>query len=61
MKAPDDASFQQWQENPEPSLPEHDPRVIMDANIEQTVWLYDIEHEGSRWLTYHGEPEPLHR
>lgn len=61
MKSPDDANFQEWEKNPEPSLPSLDPRVILDDNIENKVWLYDIEHEGERWLTYKGESKEVKR
>ena len=51
----------EWAKNPEPSLPTMDPQVILDANLERTVWLYNYDNEATEWLTYHGEPEPLSR
>lgn len=59
MKAPDEAYYQQWAENPEPSLPEKNPQVILDAGMSEVVWLYDAMNEGDAWLTYNGEPKDL--
>lgn len=60
MKYPQTPSVE-WASNPEPSLPAMDPQTILDANIEQTVWLYNYENEDTEWLTYHGEPADLTR
>lgn len=61
MKSPDDAHFQQWAENPEPSIPSPDPQVILDCNRETVAYLYNTHNEREAWLTYHGEAEPLSR
>lgn len=55
MKSPDDAHFQQWEDNPEPNVGSLDPQVILDTNLEGTVWLYDSQNEGDAWITYEGE------
>lgn len=51
-----EADYYDWLRTPEPSLPTMDPQVILDANIEETVWLYNYEDETEQWLIYHGEP-----
>lgn len=51
-----EATYYQWVNNPEPNRIEMDTRTILDANLEQTVWLYNYENEETEWLTYHGEP-----
>lgn len=60
MKYPQERSVN-WANNPEPALPEMNPRTILDCNISGQAWLYNIDNEGEAWLTYNGEPADLTR
>jgi len=55
MKSPDEAYYQKWAETPEPSLPEPDPKIVLDAGLEEQAWLYDVENEEDAYLLYEGE------
>ena len=50
--------YHAWDDNPEPDIPELDPRVILDTNMESTAWMYNV-HETSAWFCYKGELMPL--
>lgn len=58
MKQPQERSAN-WANNPEPSLPAPDPRVVLDCNISGQAWLWDTSNEGEGYLVYNGEPKDL--
>ena len=60
MKQPQERSAN-WANNPEPSLPEADPRTILDCNISGQAWLWHSHKEETAWLVYEGEPAELVR
>ena len=57
----DESRFHSWEAKPEPSMPEPDPRTVLDCNIDGQAWLYNSENESEEWLTYYGEPVDLIR
>jgi len=56
MKSPDDANFQQWNENPEPMEIEVDPQTILDCSVDGQAWMWHSSKEAGSWLKYDGEP-----
>lgn len=56
-----EATYYDWVNNPEPSLPEPDSQTILDTNIYGQAWLYNTQQESTEWLTYHGETKDLRR
>jgi len=54
MKSPDDASFQQWNENPEPSVGTFDPQTILDTDGTYDAYLWHAMKSSDQWLAYNG-------
>lgn len=54
MKSPDDAYFQQWNENPEPSVGTCDPRTILDTEGSHDAYLWHSMESSEQWLAYDG-------
>jgi len=50
-----------WEENPEPDIPELAGDIILDDNMEDVAWLYCINDESSQWLCYKGDLMELER
>ena len=61
MKSPDDAYFQAWQEDPEPMKNEGDERVILDTNLSDTAWLWDMQSEKEAYLVFNGRTQTAKR
>mgnify|MGYP007116953192 FL=1 len=61
MKSPDDAYFQAWQEDPEPMKNEGDERVILDTNLSDTAWLWDMQSEKEAYLVFNGRTQTARR
>jgi hypothetical protein len=61
MKSPDDAYFQAWQEDPEPMKNEGDERVILDTNLSDTAWLWDMQSEKEAYLVFNGRTWAVRR
>jgi len=54
MKSPDDTSFQQWNENPEPSVGTFDPQTILDTGGSHDAYLWHSMQASEQWLAYDG-------
>jgi len=61
MKSPDDACFQAWKEDPEPMKNEGDERVILDTNLSDTAWLWDMQSEKEAYLVFNGRTQDVRR
>jgi len=59
MKSPDDANFQQWNENPEPALPSPDGRVILELDAVSDAYLWESHNSQEGWLSYNGPLTPI--
>ncbi len=55
MKSPDDASFQQWNENPEPSVGKPSPDTILDTDdATADAYLWESKNSIEGWLQFKG-------
>lgn len=54
MKSPDDAHFQQWNENPEPMQTRLDPQTILDLEGRHDAYLWHSMRCSEQWLAYNG-------
>ena len=56
MKSPDDAHFQQWADNPEPTAVTLDPQTILDTDVSNhDAYLWESQNCQDGWLAYNGK------